>query len=233
MARRHTSTTPRSRSAVAADGDDVFVEKTLAFSGWAQQNRQGLILIGVAILAIVLGGLYYWNYRGTHLERAAVELERVEQGAAFGDTTTAKVELAQYVESYGNTPYGSEARLLLGQIYLESGQSDEAVKILEPGADLGEPMGIQIGVLLSKAYQQKNDLKQAEDLLLRVADKAELDFQVRDALEEAARLRSQQGNNAGAIELYQRILDKLDKTAPERGVYELRLQELKEKGQAS
>ena len=232
MARRHSSTS-RNRPAAAADSDDVFVEKTLAFSGWAQQNRQTLILIGVAVAAVLVGGLYYWNYRRQHLERAAVELERVEQGAAFGDTTTAKVELAQYVESFGNTPYGNEARLLLGQISLESGQADEAVKTLASGANLDDPLGVQIAGLLARAYEQKGDPKQAEDLLLRLAAAAPLEFQVRDALEEAARLRAVQGNNAGAVELYQRILDKLEANAPERGVYELRLEELKQKGQAS
>ena len=229
MARRSTSSS-RPRSSEPESGD-IFLEKTLAAGSWAQKNRQTLTLVGIAALAVFMGSLYYWNYRRQHLQQAAVELERVEQGAAFGDTATAKVELAQYVESFGSTPYGDEARLLLGQIYLESGQVEQAVTLLENAVDLSRPIGLQIAVLLAKAEEQKGDLKAAEETLLKVADRSDLDFQVRGALEDAARLRSQGGNNAGAAELYQRILDKLAKTAPERGGYELRLQELKAKSQ--
>lgn len=228
MARRPTTTTRLGSSG----SDDVFLEKTLAFGAWADKNRQLLLGLGVAALVIALGAVYYWNYRRTHLQQAAVELERVEQAAAFGDTANAKVELARYVESFGNTPYGDEARLLLGQVYLAGGQTDEAVKLLEPAADLSEPLGLQVGVLLAQAREQKGDLKGAEDLLLQIATRSTLDFQVRGALENAARLRAQEGNAAGAIELYERILKDLDKTAPERGVYEMRLQELKAKTQA-
>ena len=141
-------------------------------------------------------------------------------------------ELSRYVESYGNTPYGDEARLVLGQVYLSGGQTEEAITLLKPAADLAKPLGLQVAVLLAQAQEQKGDLKSAEDLLLQIANRSTLDFQVRGALENAARLRAQAGNAAGAIELYERILKDLDKAAPERGVYELRLQELKAKSQA-
>lgn len=229
MARRPTSNT-RLRSATPEAGD-AFLEKTLAVGSWAQNNRQAMILIGIAVVGVLMGSLYYWSYRRQHLERAGVELERVEQAAAFGDTATAKVELTQYIESFGNTVYGDEARLLLGQIYLTSGQTDQAVTLLEGAADLAKPIGVQVAILLGKAHEQKGDLKAAEELFLRIADRSPLDFQVRSALDDAARLRSKQGNAAGAVELYQRILDKLAKTAPERGGYEMRLQELKLKTQ--
>lgn len=226
MARRH-SIAQRQRVATAADDEDVFVEKTLALGSWAQRNRQavtfGLIVIAVA----VVGGIYYLNYRRTHRERAAVELERVEQAAAFGDTTTAKVELGRYIESFGGTPYADEARVLLGQMYLQSNQADEAAKVLDPAADPAAPLGRQAAVLLAKTREQQGQLDQAEQLLLRVADESSLDFEKREALEEAARIRQRRGNLAGAAELYQRILDGMKETEPGRGVYEMRLEEIK------
>lgn len=225
MARRHTSS-HRARPTAPSDPDDVFLESTFAFSTWAERNRQTLILIGIALAAVLSGSLYYLNYRRTHLERAAVELERVHQGVAFGDTTTAKMELAQYLESFGNTRYGDEARLLLGQLYLESDQPDQAAMVLEEAADVSEPLGLQAAVLLASARVQQGQLQDAEALLLRVANRAELDFQVRGALEEAALLRSVQGDLTGAIELYRRILQDIEEVAPDRGVYEMRVEEL-------
>jgi predicted negative regulator of RcsB-dependent stress response len=231
MARRHTSTRPV-RPSGPSDPDDVFLENTLVLSTWAQRHRQYLVLIALAVAVGGIFSLYYINYRGGHLQLAAIELERVQQGAAFGDTTTAKAELAQYVESFGNTPYGDEARLLLGQLYLESEQADEAATVLADAADVSEPLGLQVAVLLAKAHEERGQLEEAERLLLRVADRADLDFQVRDALEGAARLRVLDGNLTGAVELYQRILETIDEGAPERGIYEMRVRELRLKTEA-
>ena len=232
MARRH-SIAQKQRVAASGDDEDVFVERTLALGGWAQQNRQaitlGLIVLGVA----AVGGLYYLNYRKTHGERAGVELERVEQAAVFGDTATAKVELGRYIESFGNTPYADEARVLLGQMYLQSNQADEAAKVLEDASDPSEPLGRQAAILLAKTHEQQGQLDEAERLLLQVADKSELDFEKREALEEAARIRQRRGNLAGAAELYQKILDGMKETEPGRSVYEMRLEEVKAQQQKS
>ncbi len=226
MATRHPAASKVHTRSVA-DGDDIFIEKTLVLGGWAQRNRQALVGGGIVLAVALAGGLYYVNYRKSHLERAAVDLERVHQGVAFGDTATAKVELARYIETFGGTPYADEARLLLGGLYLESSQPEQAADVLQPAADASKPIGLQVTLLLAKAREQQGQLDEAEDLLLRAADRADLDFQSREALEEAARIRRGRGNLAGALELYQRILDQLEETAPERGVYEMRLEEIK------
>lgn len=229
MARRYT--TPKSStSRSAADIDDVLLEKTIAATGWAQRNRQTLIVGGILIAATVLGGLYYLNYRRGHAERAAVELVRVQEAVAFGDTATAKVELGRYIESFGGTAYADEARLLLGQLYLQSNQADEAARVLGEAADVSEPLGRQAAMLLAKTRAQQGDLDEAETLLIRVADEAELNFEEREALEEAARIRLRQGDREGAAELYQRILDDMEENDPGRGVYEMRLNEVRASG---
>jgi predicted negative regulator of RcsB-dependent stress response len=228
MARRHTiaqKKAPARSGTVSAD--DVLLDTTIAVSSWAQRNRQlltfGLVVLGVA----AAGGLYYWNYRRGHMERAAIELERVEQAVTVGDTATAKVELGRYVESFGNTPYADEARVLLGQLYLQSNQPEQAAQVLQPASDVSEPLGRQAAMLLAKTHEQQGQLDEAEALLIRVADRSDLAFQQREALEEAARIRARRGNRAGAVELYERILEDMEETEPGRGVYEMRLEELK------
>ena len=72
------------------------------------------------------------------------------------------------------------------------------------------------------AYEEAASWDQAEFVYLRVADEAELSFQVREALTDAARIRMARGDRAGAIELYDRILDDLEETDPSRGLYEMR-----------
>lgn len=216
--------TPASRSNVP-DADDLFVEKTLVMSHWARRNTGLLVVAGVALVGAIAGGLYYSSYRANHLQRAVNELERSQQAVALGDTALAKIELSQYVQAFDNTPYADEARLMLGELYLESDQPDQAVEVLEDAADLSEPIGLQVAALMAKAREEQGDLEEAEALHLRVAEAAELDFQIRAALEDAARIRLKRGDAAGAAELYQRILDGMEETAQERGVYEMRLAE--------
>ena len=215
----------RSRTSVSDAPEDLFVEKTLVMSSWARENRQALTLGGIGLAVLLAGGLYYANYRGNHLEQAAVELERTRQNVMVGDTAAATVELSQYLESFGNTPYAAEASLLLGELYLGQGRADDAAEALADVADPKDPVGVQAVVLMARAREQQGDLGQAEQLYLDVADGAELDFQRYEALADAARIRQVQGNAAGAAELYQRILDDIEEDAPLRPVYEMRLAE--------
>jgi predicted negative regulator of RcsB-dependent stress response len=215
----------RTRTTQSLGAEDVFVEKTLVVSNWARGNRQALTLGAIGLVALLGGGLYYASYRSGHLEQAAIELERVRQNAMVGDTAAATVELTQYVESFGNTPYAAEASLLLGELYLNTGRAAEAVEALEGTADPGDPVGVQAAVLLARAQEQQGQLEEAEQSYLRVADGADLDFQIFEALADAARIRQSRGDAAGAAELYQRILDEIEETAPLRAVYQMRLEE--------
>ena len=227
MARRHTSKGP-SRPIGPSDPDDALFANTFALSTWVQRQRQALILVGITVAAVVAGTLYYMSYRGDHLQRAALELERVQQGAAFGDTTTARTELAQYVRSFGNTPYGDEARLLLGELYLESGQADEAANVLAEAAEHLRTAGAPGGHVARESAGAAGAVGggRAASATGR-GPRGRLDFQVRDALEGAARLRTLQEDISGALDLYRRILDGIEEDAPERGVYEMRIGELR------
>jgi cytochrome c-type biogenesis protein CcmH/NrfG len=46
-------------------------------------------------------------------------------------------------------------------------------------------------------------------------------------LANAARIRSHQGDAEAAIDLYERVLDVLDENSPDRGMYEMRIQEIR------
>jgi predicted negative regulator of RcsB-dependent stress response len=223
MAKRHP--TSKRRRSQADVPEDIFVEKTLVVSSWASQNRQALTLGAIGLAVLLAGGLYYLNYRSGHLEQAAIELERVRNNVMVGDTAAATVELGQYLGAFGNTPYAAEASLLLAELHLAKGNPDQAAEVLAESADPSEPIGLQATVLMARAREQQGQLAEAEELYLRVADRADLDFQVYEALADAARLRQSRGDAAGAVELYQRIVDEIDEAAPLRAVYVMRLEE--------
>lgn len=207
--------------------DDVFVARTLEFSEWARQNTQILVVFGIALALLAGGALYYASYRQDMRQQAVIGLERIQQTLGVGELEAGKAELVTYLDRFGGTPYAGEARLLLGQLYLQSGQTQQAIDVLRATADdLREPIGVQAAMLLAKAHEEQGDVEAAEELYLRVADRAELEFQITDALADAARLRRQAGDRTGAADLYRRILEGMEEDAEDRGLYEMRLQEV-------
>lgn len=207
--------------------DDVFVSKTLEFSDWARQNS-GALIVAVAVLGALLWGVvYYVGYKEDLRAQASQELEAIHQTIGMGDREAAKQELGRFLERFGDTDVALEARILLAEQYLRTGESSQAVSALEPAArSLQTPLAIQAGFLLAAAFEEEGRLERAEETYLRLADRARLQFQVRDALEDAARLRIARGDLAGAAELYRRVLDTFEAGEQGRGVYEMRLAEV-------
>lgn len=211
--------------------DDLFVARILEVGNWLKTNQQVVAIAAVALVIAMASLLYYRSYRGSLVEQAAEQLERIHQQTAVGDTEGARDALVLYLERFGNTPYAGEARMLLGELYLAADAPDQARAVLEPMARAPrEPLELQAASLLAAAYEQEGRPSDAETLYLRIADRSNLDFQIRDALASAARIRASQGDAAGAAELYQRILDGLDENAPDRGTWEMRLAEISTAG---
>ena len=207
--------------------DDIFVAKVLEVGNWAQRNQQLLTVGGIVAVIAVAAFLYYGNYRDALAVQAANELELVHQSVTLGDTEGAKNELVIFLDRFGGTAYSGEARMLLGELYLRTEDPQQALAVLEPMATSPrDPLELQAASLLAAAYEQEERWADAEATYLAIADRSELDFQIRDALAAAARIRHDQGDAAGAADLYRRILEQLDENAPERGLFEMRLAEV-------
>lgn len=227
MAQRHPgSSRSRKGETKSADADDLFVARTLEFLGWAKGNSQVLILFGIAVAVVLLGTLYYVNWRQGQAEIAITELERISQAVGVSDPEATKISLEQYLERFAGTPYAAEARLLLGQLYLDGGQAGQAMATLEASdVSLREPLGVQLATLEARALEAQDRAEEAEALYLRVAETAELSFQRIGAWDDAARIRMATGDYAGAAELLQRLLDEGEFSVEQQGIYEMRLGE--------
>lgn len=220
----------KGRSSGEGDAPDALTERLIVLWGWVTRNREVAITAGVVVVLALAAGLYYYNYRQTVRMEAAAELERVQEMVASVDPEDAESELTTYVERFGDTPYGVEARLLLAELHLREDEPEQAAEVLEPAVEgsLSQPLEVQAAFLLATAYQEGEREGEAEDLFLRIADAAELTFQQREALAGAARLRAAQGDHAGAADLYRRILGTFDdeSSAAERRIYQVRLSEM-------
>lgn len=218
----------RRTSQSSHDADDSFVVGVLEVTNWARANQQLMTVGGVLLAILIAGGFYYMNFRSQMNERAAESLETIYQSISINDTEGAKIDLATFLDQFGSTAYDGEARLVLGELYLDSGDPQQALAVLEPiGQRPGSPVALQSATLLAQAYEQEGRWEEAEDTYLSIADRSDLDFQVRDALVAAARIRSAQGDGEGAIELYEEVLGDLDENAPNRGQFEMRIEEIR------
>jgi tetratricopeptide (TPR) repeat protein len=225
--RKHPSTRPAPQT--PHDQDDAFVAGIIDFSDWARTRRRFLTLIGVSVALLVFGGVYYMNFQRSLRIQAVNRLEAIHQTISMSATEDAKAQLSTFLDSFQGTDQAREAVILLGRLHLESGDAPVAISVLER-ADLGfrDPIGIQANSLLARAYEHQGRWPEAADTYLEVADRAEFDFQVREALNSAARARRRQQDLVGAAELYERILESFEDDDPDRGVYELRLAEVRE-----
>ena len=228
MSKKHPGARRRSQKK-DHDPDDVFIAKTLEVSQWAQNNQQLLTVLGVILILGVAALVYYGNYRSTVAQQAGTQLEQIHQTIALQDREGAKAELSTFLQRFDGSAYAGEARLLLGELYLETGEPQQALAVLEPmAASPRDPLELQAAGLLAAAYEQEGRWEDAVGLYLEIADRSDLDFQIRDALESAARIRTTQGDAEGAITLYQRLLDGVgEDEAQLRGRYEMRLAELR------
>lgn len=218
----------KTRQQSASEPDDVFVARVLHLGKWAEANQQ-LITVLIVVVAILMAGLlYYRNYRSSLNVQAAQQLELVYQTASIQDMEGAINELTTFLERFSGTAYEGEARLVLGEIYLRDGRSEQAQAVLEPlGSSPRRPIELQGASLLAAAYEQVGRQQEAEQIYLTIASRSDLDFQVRNALAAAARIRSDRGDVAGAIELFERAMAGLDEDSPQRGLYEMRVAELR------
>src|SRR5262245_37075726 len=218
----------------AAADDDKFVAGVLETSIWARAHSRWMVIAGIS-LVVGLGHFgYYRNIKSQGERRASQALATVRSTMASGNQQLAKQDLEKFVKQYDGTTSGDVARLLLGQTELETKEAQRAVTTLEPVAkSVDTPLGYSAGLMLASAYEANKQPDQADKVYLRIADNARFDFQKREALDRAARLRVERGNAAGAIQLYERILETFEKMDPakvdmqQKNAYEMRLAEIK------
>ena len=220
----------------SANDEDTFVTGVLESSVWAKEHGRTLVIAGVVAFLVLGGLLYFRSYRATMADKAASELSAVRSTVQSGNLQLAKQDLQKFVNTYGGTAAGGEGKLLLAQTQLQTNEAPKAIETLDGLADDPEsPMGYNAALMLAAAHEAAKKPADAERVLLRVADKARFDFQKREALERAARIRAETGNIAGAIELYERVIATYEgtdqqETGAERNVYEMRLAELRSQG---
>ncbi|MGH7483655.1 MAG: tetratricopeptide repeat protein, partial [Longimicrobiales bacterium] len=216
---RHTATRrPRQKQ---EEPVDPVLGRILLFTEWARRNARIVIAVGVVLALVVLALLYYARRQSLLEQTAATQLASVRQTAASGNTALAIRDLETFLQRFGATSAGAEGAVLLAEFHLVSDQPSNAIEMLEDFETDDPLLRGTAGLLLASAYEEAANLPRAEEAYLRAAETAEYEYQRREGLEDAARLRLQQGDAAGAAELYARLVELMgeEDEATERGIY--------------
>lgn len=208
------------------EADDAFVARVLEIAAWIRSHGRVLFMVTGVVAILGAAAFYYVNYRSTLRAQAEVRLTEIRQTIAAGNQALAIRDLEAFLTNYGNTPAAQDARLVLAQLYLDEERAADAVTLLEPVArDPGDLRGAAAAFLLAASYETLGQMDQAEAVYLSIAERARLDYERRDALDHAARLRLDAGNPAGAAELYDRLVKMMPENSEDRAFYEMRREE--------
>lgn len=206
--------------------DDAFVNTVKRGYSWGRQNSRAVTIL---LAVIVIAGIFaiWFISRQNQVEAAASQrLTEVQQSVMSGNTQLAIRDLRTYLDRFGGTETANQARLMLASILIDQDQAQEATEALGdlPG-DLDEPFGLAAARLEAAAHEELGNIDQAVSTYLRIADRARFDYQRREALADAARVRLQEGQADQAAGLYERVLETFGEDEAGRGYYELWLAE--------
>lgn len=211
MARYRKPGTRPKKPVNPVDREDTFVAATLEATNWARKHQTALTL-GIVLVVVGVGALvYYGRFRDTLNLTAAAQLEELQLRMDGGDNAGARSDLQLFIERFAGTPSEGEARIALAHVATVLEEPEIATEALVPLAqDISSPLGAQAAAMLAAVYEDAGNRDAARALYLRLADRAQLGFQVREALADAARLAHEEGDDNDALELYDRLLAEME-----------------------
>ena len=184
------------------------------FGGWVGRHRRQLSW-GLGIL-VVAGGLFGWKRVSTRQSErnASQQLNSARFALESRNYGLAASELARIRENYSGTRSANEASILLAQVRLAQGQSQQAIELLKQVApEAHADYQSQAYGLLGAAYENVAHPKEAAEVYETAASHARLPFQRAQFLSDAGRAWLAAGDTVHARANYQEIVTNLDSTS--------------------
>ncbi len=161
------------------------------------KNKKTVIGFVVVLAVLVVGAMGYRFTRQQAIDGAqegfgkamiAFEADRVDE-AVQGFTSV--------VDNYDNTPQAAYSSLMLGRIYMERENYDQAIEYLEQAAQIKRNTGFVSGealVLLGTAYEAKGDTKRAVEYFEQALSAADIRYRYPDVRWKMALAYKELGN---------------------------------------
>lgn len=123
---------------------------------WLEINSKQLMYASIGLL-VVAGG--FWFYRQSsrkQAESASMALTEAQSAMAASNLPLAQSDLAKLIQRYGDTNAGTQARVLLAQVYYEKGQYQEGIVELKPVTDAKDAYTAATALNLTGAGEEQS-----------------------------------------------------------------------------
>ena len=201
-ARPKSGAEEKPRVHMGSDAGDRAVE-------WVTQHSRR-ITIGAAAVVLLGGGVWFTREARVRKENfASRELSQARTAAGAGNFQLAASDLSRIVSTYGSTPAGQEAMVLLANVRMQQGQTALAVAELQEflsGSPQREFFAPAAG-LLGMALEELGDLSRAADAYQQAADAVGYSMIRSQYLIELGRVAWTAGDTAKAAAAYERVIE--------------------------
>jgi predicted negative regulator of RcsB-dependent stress response len=205
---------------------DKFAVATAGSVSWVTEHRSGVVrwvVIGVVVLALVVGGIVYWNMRsaaaeaalGAALDTYSAPLTQPGAPAAPGSYATAsdraKAANQQFLDvthQFGWLPEGAKAHYFAGVTYEDLGQTSSAETELKSAAGSWDSNLSSLAKLaLAGLYHQTGRDPQSIDLYNELAKKPTLTVPAGVAQLDLANIYVDEGKQDQARIIWAKVKD--------------------------
>lgn len=111
--------------------EDKFTTFMLTWKSVAEDNWQFLVIGVAALVLLVVGGVYFANYRTERVDQAAQKFARTMLDYRNGNNQIAILGFTQILDEYGDDDVASRATFLLGNLHLSGRNYDEAIRYFD------------------------------------------------------------------------------------------------------
>jgi len=173
---------------------------------WARANAKAIGIAIIVIAAAVIVWVVAKQMREKKAADADIALNRARQSYAQRNLPLAQTDLRRVITRYGGSPAGSQATMLLAQVFYEQGKPDSGLKVLNDGkpADVDEAA---FEALKGAGLEQKKEYTQAAEHYRAAAAKADAKVAKDRHMADAARALTSAGNKAEAAKIWTALAD--------------------------
>jgi tetratricopeptide (TPR) repeat protein len=174
-----------------------------AFEWMKAHTRQiGFGALGVAAVAGILWVVRAQNERSEMT--ASQQLVAAQRSVGSGNLPLAAADLKKIAQQYGSTRAGTDATVLLGQVLLQQGKPEEALKELEAVGTSG-PTASSVHALRGAGLEQSGKFAEAAAAYLKASASSILAAEAESFKSDAARAWIAAGKRDEALKIWQAI----------------------------
>ncbi len=111
--------------------EDKFTSFMLRSKGWFAENWQFAVIGVVALILVVVAGVYYSNSRVADRAEASTKFAQALSDFRRGNNQVAVLGMQQILEEYGGTSVAEQATFLLGKLHYSMRNYPEAIRYFD------------------------------------------------------------------------------------------------------